>query len=132
MPSSHALDAVRRAFAEDICTLAGVRSPRLVEALAPGGRLLVPLTVSVPHQGFGGGHMWLVTKQPTGLTARFVSTVGIFDCIGARSDEGERLLRAAYVRGGQERVRSLPTDAHAAGPHCWLHGARFCLSDVPD
>ena len=34
MPSSQALGAVRRAFAEDIRTLAGIRSPRLVEALA--------------------------------------------------------------------------------------------------
>ena len=70
-----------------------------LDALAPGGRLLIPLTVSVPRQGFGGGHMWLVTKQPAGLAARVVSTVGVFDCIGARSDEGERSLRAAYVPG---------------------------------
>ena len=102
-----------------------------LDALAPGGRLLVPLTVAVPRQGFGGGHMLLVTKQPAGLAARFVSTVGIFDCVGARSDEGERLLRATYARGGQKRVGSLRTDAHEAGPQCWLHAARFCLSEVP-
>lgn len=104
--------------------------PAWLDALAPGGRLLVPLTVAVPRQGFGGGHMLLVTRQADGLAARFVSPVGIFDCAGARSDEGERLLRGAYTRGGPERVRSLRSDAHEAGPHCWLHAPRFCLSEL--
>jgi protein-L-isoaspartate(D-aspartate) O-methyltransferase len=110
---------------------AGATEPReaWLDALAPGGRLLVPLTVAVPRQGFGGGHMLLVTKRADGLLARFVSSVGIFDCAGARTDEGERLLRAAYTRGGSERVRSLRRTAHEAGPHCWLHAPRFCLSE---
>ena len=103
--------------------------PAWLGALAPGGRLLVPMTVAVPRQGFGGGHMLLVTKRTDGLAARFVSTVGIFDCAGARSDEGERLLRAAYTRGGPERVRSLRSAMHTPSPHCWLHAPRFCLSE---
>ncbi len=101
-----------------------------LSALAPGGRLLVPMTVAVPRQGFGGGHMLLVTRQPAGLAARFVSTVGIFDCAGARSGEGEQLLRAAYTRGGPERVRSLRSADHPASPSCWLHAVRFCLSEL--
>ncbi len=101
-----------------------------LDALALGGRLLVPLTVAVPRQGFGGGHMLLVTRQPAGLAARFVSTVGVFDCAGARSAEGERRLREAYTRGGPERVRSLLTAAHTATPSCWLHAPRFCLSEL--
>jgi protein-L-isoaspartate(D-aspartate) O-methyltransferase len=74
--------------------------------------------------------MLLVTRGAAGLAARFVSPVGIFDCAGARSAESERLLRAAYTRGGAERVRSLRSDAHQAGPHCWLHAPRFCLSEL--
>ena len=105
--------------------------PAWLDALALGGRLLLPLTVAVPGQGFGGGHMLLVTRQPAGVAARFVSTVGIFDCAGARSEEGERLLRAAYTRGGQERVRSLRSADHSTSPSCWLHAARFCLSELP-
>jgi protein-L-isoaspartate(D-aspartate) O-methyltransferase len=104
--------------------------PAWLDALAPGGRLLVPMTVAVPREGFGGGHMLLVTKRADGLAARFVSTVGVFDCAGARSDEGERLLRAAYTRGGPERVRSLRSADHTASPHCWLHAPRFCLSEL--
>jgi protein-L-isoaspartate(D-aspartate) O-methyltransferase len=104
--------------------------PAWLDALAPGGRLLLPMTVAVPGQGFGGGHMLLVTRQPAGLAARFVSTVGVFDCAGARTLEGERLLRAAYARGGPERVRSLRSADHTASPGCWLHSARFCLSEL--
>ena len=104
--------------------------PAWLGALAPGGRLLVPMTVAVPRQGFGGGHMLLVTRLGAGLAARFVSTIGIFDCAGARSDEGKRLLRAAYTRGGSERVRSLRDADHTESPSCWLHASRFCLSEL--
>ena len=103
--------------------------PAWLDALAPGGRLLLPLTVTIPGAGVGGGHMLLVRRQAAGLAARFVSPVGIFDCAGARSAAGERLLRTAYTRGGLERVRSLRSDAHEAGSHCWLHAPRFCLSE---
>ena len=101
-----------------------------LDALASGGRLLVPLTVAAPRRGFGAGYMLLITRHTGGFAARFTSAVGIFDCAGARTDEGDALLRAAYSRGGHERVRSLRSAAHDAGPHCWLHAARFCLSEL--
>jgi protein-L-isoaspartate(D-aspartate) O-methyltransferase len=97
--------------------------PGWIEQLRPGGRLLVPLTV-----GAGVGHMLLVTRCPTGYVARFVSPVGIFHCAGARTEEGEELLKQAYARGGRDAVRSLRRDEHPADVHCWLHGPRFCLS----
>src|SRR5262245_36313396 len=98
-------------------------------ALASGGRLLVPMTVALPQRGLGAGYMLRLTRGAGGFEARFGSPVGIFDCAGARTADGEGLLRAAYARGGQERVRRLRTDAHDAGPGCWLHAARFCLSE---
>ena len=101
-----------------------------LDALAPGGRLLVPLTASLPRAGFGLGHMLLVTKEADAFAARFVSPVGVFDCAGARTPEGERLLRAAYERGDPGRVRSLRGAAHEPTPQCWLHAERFCLSEL--
>jgi protein-L-isoaspartate(D-aspartate) O-methyltransferase len=98
-------------------------------ALASGGRLLVPMTVALPQPGLGAGHMLRLTRSAGGFAARFTSPVGIFDCAGARTESGEALLRAAYSRGGQERVRSLRRDAHEAGPGCWLHARSFCLSE---
>jgi protein-L-isoaspartate(D-aspartate) O-methyltransferase len=98
-------------------------------ALAPGGRLLLPLTVPLPRPGFGAGWMLLLTRRARGLAARFTSPVGIFDCAGARTPAGERLLAESYARGGQERVRSLREDAHAPAADCWLHAESFCLSE---
>jgi protein-L-isoaspartate(D-aspartate) O-methyltransferase len=98
-------------------------------ALAPGGRLLLPLTAPMRRAGFGAGWMLLLTRRGRGFAARFTSTVAIFDCLGARTPDGERLIRKAYERGGQERVRSLREDAHAPAADCWLHAESFCLSE---
>jgi protein-L-isoaspartate(D-aspartate) O-methyltransferase len=70
---------------------AGVTHPRSVwlDSLRPGGRLLLPLTVSEDADGSGGGRFLMVTRQPRGLTACFTSGVGIFSCVGGRDTELE-------------------------------------------
>jgi protein-L-isoaspartate(D-aspartate) O-methyltransferase len=103
-------------------------SPVWLDALRAGGRLLVPLTVGAPGQNLGAGHMLLVTRHLRGNRARFVSTVGIFHCSGARTDEGSDLLSRSYQGGGADAVRSLRRDAHEPDPSCWLHAGSFCLS----
>lgn len=99
-----------------------------IDQLRLGGRLLVPLTVGIPGMDAGFGQMLLVTRHPSGYVARFVSPVGIFNCAGARTEEGDEMLKQAYARGGEDAVRSLRRDEHPPEAHCWLHGARFCLS----
>jgi protein-L-isoaspartate(D-aspartate) O-methyltransferase len=98
-------------------------------ALAPGGRLLLPLTAPMRRKGFGAGWMLLVTRRAHGFAARFTSTVAVIDCTGARTADGDRRLRAAYERGGHERVRSLREETHAPAADCWLHAESFCLSE---
>jgi protein-L-isoaspartate(D-aspartate) O-methyltransferase len=53
---------------------AGATHPRpaWLEALRPGGRLLVPLTVASDTSGHGRGGVLKITRQPNGLTARSV------------------------------------------------------------
>lgn len=102
--------------------------PGWTDQLRPGGRLLVPLTVGGLGVGVGLGHMLLVTRRDAGFVARFVSPVGVFHCVGARSEEGEDLLQKAYARGDEGSVRSLRRDAHRRDADCWLHDARSCLS----
>src|SRR5262245_494108 len=102
--------------------------PGWLDALAPGGRMLVPLTVGLDDTELGAGHMLRVVRGPQRWPARFVSWVGIFHCAGARSPEGEARLRRAFEAGGADRVRSLRRDPHAPGPGCWLHDERVCLS----
>ena len=104
--------------------------PGWIDGLRSGGRLLVPLTVDVEAMEVGVGQMLLVRRCSVGHAARFVSPVGIFHCAVARSAEGEESLRQAYVRGGEDTVRSLRRDEHLPDAQCWLHGAEFCLSRV--
>jgi protein-L-isoaspartate(D-aspartate) O-methyltransferase len=102
--------------------------PNWLNSLRVEGRLLVPLTVDVPMPNVGLGHMLLVVRLADVYAARFVSPVGIFHCIGARTTEGNDLLSAAYQNGGHEEVRSLRHGEHSSGPQCWLHAPKFCLS----
>ncbi len=104
-------------------------APLWLERMLPGGKLIVPLTVSAPIHGAG----WIlkVHHTPKGFAARFISRVGIFHCAGARDDDFNRLLSQAFLRGNEElqKVRSLRRDEHVAGEECWLHTDDFCLSN---
>jgi protein-L-isoaspartate(D-aspartate) O-methyltransferase len=107
--------------------------PLWLDRLAEGGRLLVPLTTTRSMTGAGGnqigvGHMLRVTRQTDRYVAGFISPVGVFHCIGARTDRGEQILRMAYRRGDLNTVRSLRLDSHNEQSTCWLHGSSFCLS----
>ena len=102
--------------------------PLWLSRLAPGGRLLFPLTVSLGTGAVGGGHMLRVMRTEAGYAARFVSPVGIFPCAGAREPEAERRLRKAYGRGEEEFVQELRRDIHPEESSCWLHDAGWCLS----
>jgi len=103
-----------------------------VDQLAVGGRLLIPLTVTLPTMpGIGAGSMLLVTREATGYGARFTAPVGIFHCEGARSGEEEALLAKAFGSGGRNSVRRLRHDPHEPSPNCWLHTANFCLESDP-
>ena len=67
--------------------------PQWLDQLRPGGRLLLPLTTDPASSGFGGGGVLLVTRTGGELAARFVSSVGIYSCVGARdADENDQRL----------------------------------------
>jgi protein-L-isoaspartate(D-aspartate) O-methyltransferase len=97
-----------------------------LNALRPGGRLLLPLTIDT--ELLGVGFMLLVRREPGGFPARLTSPVGIFHCTGGRTPAENDKLRDAFKRGGHEHVRSLRRDDHTAEADCWLHGMGFCLS----
>jgi protein-L-isoaspartate(D-aspartate) O-methyltransferase len=103
--------------------------PSWLDLLRPGGRLLLPLTVSLTGMNAGAGRMLLVRRNDAGYTAEFGSMVGVYHCTGARSEAGDQRLRARLGERLEGR-RRLSRDAHAEGPDCWLHGDGFCLSQV--
>ncbi len=98
-----------------------------LEALMPGGRMLLPLTA----EG-GRGTVFLIERLAASdhFAASAVSGVGIFPCAGARDDGAARALSRALGAGGQRFVRSLRCDPHPGEASCWLHGEGFCLSTL--
>jgi protein-L-isoaspartate(D-aspartate) O-methyltransferase len=93
-----------------------------LDALAVGGRLVLPLT---PNERIGG--MLLVRRESVaGFAARFFSPAAFIACSGARDDAHSSVLAAAFDTGGAHRVRSLRRDdapdasAWCVGPSSWL------------
>lgn len=116
---------------------AGATAPRAIwlDALAAGGRLVLPLTVDAPGiaaggDGIGVGYAWKFRRPRGGprWPATVVSPVGVYHCVGAREPDEERALRAAYDSGAHEAVRWLRRDAHEERAECWLHAPELCLS----
>lgn len=103
---------------------------RWLSALAPNGRMLLPLTVEEPQlpSGLGVGRLLKLVRKPERIDAHFISTVGIFHCVDARDDQTADALRASLARGDADRVTTLRTDAHEPQATCWLHAPACCLS----
>jgi protein-L-isoaspartate(D-aspartate) O-methyltransferase len=109
---------------------AGATHPRSVwlDRLLPGGRLILPLTVTTLPGSMG--QILKVIRTERGYSAQFISRTAIFPCIGTRDLDADRRLWEAFARGGWEAVRSLRRDQHALAPTCWLHSDGFCLSTL--
>ena len=112
-----------------IVAFAGATAPHgwWLDALANGGRLLLPMTAG--NFSSRGGFMLRLDRRGNGLAARSAGWVGFYPCAGARSPEGEAALEAALAdAAGQQAVRSLRRDPHEKDDSCWLHRDGWCLS----
>ena len=112
---------------------AGVTHPQDVwlDALAAGGRLLLPLTVGLPGMGpLGKGVVVVITRTPDGtrFSAEILSFVAIYSAIGLRDPGIEAGLGQALRRTSFPNLTQLRRDRHEATPDCWLHAERVCLS----
>ena len=113
---------------------AGVTHPLPVwlDALAPGGRLVLPLTAGMPAMGpIGKGLILLVEKPADGSPSwpvRLLTFVAIYSALGLRDDEANRALGMALQRNPFPQIKSFRRDPHDAGPTCWLHAAEACWS----
>jgi protein-L-isoaspartate(D-aspartate) O-methyltransferase len=100
-------------------------------ALKPGGRLVVPLTFTLPQMGpIGKGVIALVTRSggAEGDPARMIGSVAIYSAAGIRDAALNDTLASTFMRGAFPAFTRLRRDAHEASAACWLHGAGFCLS----
>ena len=129
-------DQASSAFGEPfdgILVNAGVTHPptEWLDALAPGGRMILPLTASMPPMGnIGKGLLVMISRgdDPESMAARLVTFVAIFNAVGVRDETVGVELAKALQTMPFPQLRRLRRDEHPKGAGCWLHGASFCLS----
>jgi protein-L-isoaspartate(D-aspartate) O-methyltransferase len=125
--------------------------PEWLSSLAPGGRLVLPLTAAfgAPSAGAGAapsvgaavafgstmptiskGLMVLVTRvgDTDHYSARVVTFVAIYSAVGLRDEAANAELGRAMSRMPIPPLRRFRTDAHEADATCWCHTARGCWS----
>jgi protein-L-isoaspartate(D-aspartate) O-methyltransferase len=112
---------------------AGVTHPLDVwlDALAPGGRMVFPLTVTTTATDtIGRGLSVHVARdeQDPGLAARLLMPVAIYSAVGVRDSGMNERLREAFTRNPFPSLKRLRRDAHETSADCWVHGTGFCLS----
>jgi protein-L-isoaspartate(D-aspartate) O-methyltransferase len=111
-----------------------------LDALAPGGRMAVPLTASfgpaaslpsgMPAGNIGKGPVVAIGRSEDGatFTARVATFIAIYSAIGLRQESMNAQLGAALKKNPFPRLKRLRRDDHAIEPSCWLHGEGWCLT----
>ena len=110
---------------------AGVTHPLdgWLDALAEGGRIVLPLTVTMkPPIGKGLVVLATRTADPSSFEARVIGFVAIYNAIGLRDDVTEKQLGAALAKNPFPPLKRLRRDRHEIGPACWCHAAEWCLA----
>ena len=111
-----------------IVAFAGATAPQgwWLDALADGGRLLLPMTAA---DFMITGFMLRLDRRGDELAARSLGRVAFYPCIGARTPEGEGALpQAPSDTVGPLALRWLRRAPHDKDESCWLHGDGWCLS----
>lgn len=93
-----------------------------LDALAEGGRLLLPLTSAKRLNAIAR-----LERRGDIFDARSLGWIGIYPCAGMRDEAAEERLVSALARGWPQSPVTLRRDAHMQGPHCWLHGTGYCF-----
>lgn len=106
--------------------------PAWLDALGPGGRLVLPLTCTFPQMGpLGKGYAVLLTAAGSAATwhARVLGLVMIYSAVGLRDPAVNAALGRALLEAPAPRLTRFRRDPHDAGPGCWFHQAGFCFSE---
>ena len=105
--------------------------PAWLDALADGGRLMLPLTSTmVPMGNIGKGLVLMIARSGNELSARVNGFVAIYSATGLRDEALNQQLGKAMMGGPQKwmTVSRLRRDVHETSAACWMHAAGFCLS----
>jgi protein-L-isoaspartate(D-aspartate) O-methyltransferase len=101
--------------------------PAWLDRLREGGRLVLPLTMSVKPNA-GVGVMLKIIRDRTAFSVQLVSAVGIYPCTAVRDTQLEPAIKKALSTGTLPKVKSVRCDPHEEGEGCVIHGAGVCLS----
>jgi protein-L-isoaspartate(D-aspartate) O-methyltransferase len=115
-----------------------------LDALKPGGRMVLPLTVNfVTEQGhlMTDGAIFLITRHPDDpnhFAARCMSGTRIYPCAGMRDEASDRALAAAFEKdgfrngvsgkSGLSRITRLYRTDDIAEERCWMRAPGWCLA----
>ena len=104
-----------------------------LDALAPGGGIVMPLTVSLPGMSLGKGVTAIARRDGTEFEARVLHMTMIYTALGIRDPGLEPALGQAMRGFDFMAVRRLRRDPHEKEPACWLAGCTgrtsACLDD---
>jgi protein-L-isoaspartate(D-aspartate) O-methyltransferase len=113
---------------------AGVTHPldSWLDALATGGRMILPLTATGgPMGNIGKGLVFLIRRDADGtFSAGVTGFVAIYSAVGLRDETLNAFIGKLLMTGPQQwtAIRRLRRDPHEPALSCRLHGASFCLS----
>jgi protein-L-isoaspartate(D-aspartate) O-methyltransferase len=114
---------------------AGVTHPldSWLDALAPGGRMMLPVTTAMPVMGstLGKGLVFLITRTAAGeFAARAITVVAVYSALGIRDPQMNDAIGKALTAGPARwmAVTRLRRDPHAPDERCWLHTSSSCFS----
>ncbi|TAK10842.1 MAG: hypothetical protein EPO35_12905, partial [Acidobacteria bacterium] len=110
--------------------------PHWLETIAPGGRMLVPLTAvaasplgpAMPNIGKGLLMLIVRTDDPVVFDARPVTFVAIYSGQGLRDGAINAKLGESMKKMPFAPVKRFRLDPHEPAPTCWMHDATGCWS----
>src|SRR5262245_41246366 len=102
--------------------------PGWLDTLCSGGRMIAPITATLPGTSIGKGPLLLLTKRDTDFSAQLVTVVAIYSAVGIRDATLNQQIGQTLMKGQDPRINRLRRDPHATSGDCWLHGSGFCLS----
>lgn len=103
-----------------------------LDALADGGRLIVPLTTDSNTSSLDSmqlsGLYFKIQRRGAEFEARALLPVGIIAAEGLRDPLAEAALAAAFGKGGWNKVTRLVRGSSVPDDQCWLRGDSWSLT----
>jgi protein-L-isoaspartate(D-aspartate) O-methyltransferase len=104
-----------------------------LDRLKNRGRLILPLTANEgiklePSQKARRGAVFCIERQEGSFPARCIAPVAIYPCEGARDEDSEAALSAAFDKGSPLKVTKLYRSGAIPKQRCWVRGTGWCLA----